>query len=101
MIFWCIFAFISSGFEHVVANMTTFSIGLFSPEAMTTWSEFGRNLAVVGLGNLVGGGVVIGLGYLVASGELGRVWRPRLAAAEPFVLAGTETDEKAPELTSV
>ena len=73
MIFWCLFAFIASGFEHVVANMTTFSIGLFSPEAMTTWSEFGRNLAVVGLGNLVGGAVVIGLAYLVASGELNRM----------------------------
>lgn len=100
MIFWCIFAFISSGFEHVVANMTTFSIGLFSPEAMTTWSEFGRNLAVVGLGNLVGGGVVIGLGYLVASGELGWVWGNR-TIVEPVVAREAEVDAKAAELTSV
>lgn len=68
LIFWCLLAFIASGFEHVVANMTTFSIGLFSAEPLTTWSEFGRNLLVVGLGNLVGGAVVVGLAYLVASG---------------------------------
>lgn len=70
MIFWCLFAFIASGFEHVVANMTTFSLGLFQPEALTTWSEMGRNLLAVGLGNLVGGAVVMGLGYLVASGAI-------------------------------
>lgn len=68
VIFWAIFAFISSGFEHVVANMTTFSLGLFSGEELTTWGEFGRNMLFVGTGNLVGGAVVVGLGYLVASG---------------------------------
>jgi nitrite transporter NirC len=76
IVFWAIFAFISSGFEHVVANMTTFSIGLFSPEDLTTWGEFGRNLLFVGLGNLVGGAVVVGLGYAVVAG-------PRRAAAAP------------------
>ncbi|MET4226442.1 nitrite transporter NirC [Oerskovia enterophila] len=69
VIFWAIFAFISSGFEHVVANMTTFSIGLFSPEMMTTWGQFGRNLLFVGLGNLVGGAVVVGLGYAAVAGR--------------------------------
>lgn len=68
IIFWCLLAFIASGFEHVVANMTTFSIGVFSPEALTNWGEFGRNMLWVGLGNLVGGAVVVGIGYLVASG---------------------------------
>lgn len=75
VIFWALFAFVSSGFEHVVANMTTYSIGLFTGsgltgEALTTWADFGRNLFFVGFGNLVGGAVVIGLAYvLVARGE--------------------------------
>lgn len=68
LIFWCLLAFIASGFEHVVANMTTFAIGLFSPEPLTTWAEFGRNLLVVGLGNVVGGAVVVGLAYLLVAG---------------------------------
>lgn len=72
VIFWAVFAFISSGFEHVVANMTTFSLGLFSGGALTTWSDFGRNMLCVGLGNLVGGAVVIGIAYLVVTGNVGK-----------------------------
>lgn len=67
-IFWCLLAFISSGFEHVVANMTTYSIGLFTGGGLTTWGDFGRNLLLVGLGNFVGAAVIVGLGYLVATG---------------------------------
>ena len=31
MIFWCIFVFVLCGFEHSIANMTMFSLGLFAP----------------------------------------------------------------------
>lgn len=71
VIFWCLLAFISSGFEHVVANMTTFSIGIFTGGGLTTWGEFGHNMWAVGLGNLVGGAVVVGMGYLVVAGYFG------------------------------
>jgi nitrite transporter NirC len=36
LIFAAILAFISSGFEHVVANMTTYGIGLFTGDANAT-----------------------------------------------------------------
>ncbi|WP_435737158.1 formate/nitrite transporter family protein [Cellulosimicrobium sp. PMB13] len=68
VILWAVLAFIASGFEHVVANMTTYSLGLFTGEGWTTWAEFSRNVAWVGLGNLVGGAVVVGLGYAVVAG---------------------------------
>ncbi len=68
-----ILAFIASGFEHVVANMTTFSLGLFGDLGPTTWADFGRNLTWVGLGNLVGGAVVVGLAYVVVAGPRARV----------------------------
>lgn len=68
IIFWAVFAFIASGFEHVVANMTTFSLGLFSG-GMTTWSAFGHNALWVGLGNLVGGALVVGIGYVIVAGR--------------------------------
>lgn len=67
VIFWCLLAFITSGFEHVVANMTTFSLGVIGGLPETSWSEFGRNLLVVGAGNVVGGAIFVGLAFAVAS----------------------------------
>lgn len=69
LIFAAILAFISSGFEHVVANMTTYGIGLLSADPHATWALFGNNLLWVGLGNLVGGAIVVGLGYWVIGGS--------------------------------
>lgn len=80
LIFWCLLAFIGSGFEHVVANMTVFSLGLFEGVPNATFGAFALNLVLVGLGNLVGGGVLVGAGY----GFLGRTRRADVAAsAEP------------------
>ena len=70
VIFWCLLAFITSGFEHVVANMTTYGLGLLGGDPEATWGQFARNMTVVGLGNLVGGAVVVGLGYAVVAGPL-------------------------------
>lgn len=69
LIFAAILAFISSGFEHVVANMTTYGIGLLSGDENATWGLFAGNLLWVGLGNLVGGAVIVGLGYWVIGGS--------------------------------
>lgn len=66
-IFWCLLAFITSGFEHVVANMTSFGVGLIAGLPQTDWADFVRNMTVVGLGNLVGGALVVGLGYAVSA----------------------------------
>ncbi|HVW43457.1 MAG TPA: formate/nitrite transporter family protein [Amycolatopsis sp.] len=68
LIFWCLLAFIGSGFEHVVANMTVFSLGMFEHVPGATAGAFGTNLLLVGLGNLVGGGLLVGAAY----GFLGR-----------------------------
>lgn len=68
LIFWGLLAFIGSGFEHVVANMTTYSLGLFEQVPGATFDAFGTNLLLVGLGNLVGGALLVGAGY----GFLGR-----------------------------
>ncbi|MHC3474814.1 formate/nitrite transporter family protein [Streptomyces sp. 7R007] len=68
LIFWCLLAFIGSGFEHVVANMTVYSLGLFEHVDAATVGGFARNLLLVGLGNLVGGGLLVGAAY----GYLGR-----------------------------
>ncbi|SIT70868.1 formate/nitrite transporter family protein [Microbacterium sp. RU33B] len=74
VILLAILAFIASGFEHVVANMTTYSIGLFTGSPDATWLLFGGNLLWVGLGNLVGGALV-GVAYWFIGGS------PRAAGA--------------------
>jgi nitrite transporter NirC len=64
MIWWCLFAFITSGFEHSIANMTIFAISLFAPHSATiSVSGAVANLVPVTLGNFVGGAIVIGASY--------------------------------------
>lgn len=68
LIFWCLFAFIGSGFEHSVANMTLLGMGLFMPHGDTiSWYGFARNLIPVTLGNIIGGGVFVGGLYWIVS----------------------------------
>jgi nitrite transporter NirC len=63
LIFWCLLAFICSGFEHVVANMDIYWMGLFQGVPQASWANFGKNLLFSGLGNLVGGGLLVGVVY--------------------------------------
>ncbi|QCB92790.1 formate/nitrite transporter family protein [Cellulomonas shaoxiangyii] len=59
----CVMVFITSGFEHVVANMTTFSLALYGDLPHATLAEAGRNLLAVGVGNTVGGALLVGAAY--------------------------------------
>lgn len=70
MIFLCLFTFITSGFEHSVANMTIFSIALISPAIKgATLAGAIYNLVAVTLGNMVGGSLVMGLGVYIMGSE--------------------------------
>ncbi len=64
MIFWCLFAFITAGFEHSIANMTIFAMGLFMPhlETISIGGMF-ANLIPVTIGNFIGGGIMLGGTY--------------------------------------
>lgn len=64
---WCMAAFVCSGFEHVVANMTTLSLGIFHGVAGADAGEAARNLVTVGCGNIVGGAIFVGAAYLCAA----------------------------------
>ncbi|MDR1962163.1 MAG: formate/nitrite transporter family protein [Planctomycetaceae bacterium] len=86
-IFFPIWLFITSGFEHSVANMYYISAGLLagsnpewlasvplSPELLQslTWTNFFvANLLPVTLGNIVGGGIFVALAYQLAYGKTG------------------------------
>ena len=88
IIFWCVLAFVASGFEHVVANMTTFALALMGGGVDVTWGQFATNMGAVGLGNLVGGAVVIGFAYTHVAGRL----RGPRAAASAVALAASATE---------
>jgi|TARA_Y100000310_G_scaffold330109_1_gene401199 nitrite transporter NirC len=71
LIFWCLFAFISAGFEHGIANMAIFTISLLGnhPDTVTMYGLF-YNLAWVSLGNVIGGAGFIGVAYYLTSHSL-------------------------------
>ncbi len=70
MIFWCLFAFITSGFEHSIANMTIFSIGLMIPHPETvSVAGMMANLIPVTIGNFIGGGILLGGSYFYMGKE--------------------------------
>jgi len=64
-IWFPIMAFVSSGFEHSVANMYFIPAGIFNG-AKVSWGDFLiYNLTPVTLGNIVGGMVFIGVVYYI------------------------------------
>ncbi len=65
VLFWVLFAFIASGFEHSVANMTIFALAVMHHDA--TWGDLFHNLAYTVPGNVVGGAVVVGASYLLST----------------------------------
>jgi nitrite transporter NirC len=65
---WCLFAFIASGYEHSVANMTVFALALFSEHPDTiTWGGAAWNLFWVTLGNTFAGAVLMAGAYWLAA----------------------------------
>lgn len=70
LIFWCLFAFIASGFEHSVANMTLFAIALFGnhPDTVSIGGMF-YNLLFVSIGNIIAGVVFMAAAYWQANGR--------------------------------
>lgn len=69
LIFWCLFAFIGSGYEHSIANMTVIGVGAMVSEAVT-WGHFWHNLVPVTLGNMVGGIALGAIYWFIANKDV-------------------------------
>ncbi len=85
LIFWCLFAFIASGFEHSIANQSLLSLAMFLPHGPeVSLTGFVHNQLYVTAGNMVGGGLMVGTIYWFASTDK-NVEEPanRLAAFHP------------------
>lgn len=59
----CLFAFVTSGFEHSIANMTVFSIALFAKTIHTiSLLQAAYALLIATIGNIIGGALFMGFG---------------------------------------
>ncbi|MGM9521849.1 MAG: formate/nitrite transporter family protein [Oscillospiraceae bacterium] len=65
MIFWCIFIFFVCGFEHSIANMSILGVAIL--EGSAGIPGYIINLAVVTLGNMLGGIAFVALPYWLMS----------------------------------
>ncbi len=82
LIFWAIFVFVASGFEHSIANMFAFALALMGAHpAEVTLAGAVHNLVWVTLGNLVGGGIFVAFAYWMQNRA------PAPAAASPVAAA--------------
>jgi nitrite transporter len=64
---WVLLAFVASGFEHSVANMTCLTLGLLAPDSAIEFAGAVRNLALVTVGNLAGGFLFVVGAYSLAA----------------------------------
>ena len=68
MIFWCLFAFITCGFEHSIANMTQLTVALLDPAGQAvTFGGWIYNLVAVTIGNIIGGVCFVALPYFAGA----------------------------------
>jgi nitrite transporter len=89
VMWWPLFAFVSSGFEHSVANMSLFSLGIVSGQA--DFGDLARSLAYTVPGNIVGGAVLVAGAYWFATdgARVLKVRKSEPAVAEPALESAT------------
>lgn len=71
VVFWSLFAFVTSGFEHSVANMTLFPMTLLMKDSGISFMGVLRNMIPVTIGNFIGGALLVGLPYWYVSKKRG------------------------------
>lgn len=83
LIWWCMFTFITCGFEHSIANMFGLLLGLLVPHGEAiSWAGYWYNIGLATAGNIVGGAVFVGLLYWLGSPELRAAPAPVAEGAE-------------------
>jgi len=93
MIWWCMLAFIGTGYEHGIANMTLLTIAKLVPNSggfAVTWTGWFANMVPVTLGNFVGGAVLVACAYFYVSPVM--LGEPRIGKTP---VAGRASDDEA------
>ncbi|MGL6201037.1 MAG: formate/nitrite transporter family protein [Lachnospiraceae bacterium] len=64
ILLWCLFVFITTGFEHSIANMTLLTSALLTPfDTVVSLSGYFYNILIVTLGNIAGALFILALPY--------------------------------------
>ena len=68
MVFWCLFVFVTCGFEHSIANMTLFTEALINPfDQAVSLGGYVKNISAVTLGNIAGGVIFVAFPYCLGA----------------------------------
>jgi nitrite transporter NirC len=93
LIWWCMFTFITSGYEHSIANMCGLMLGLLLPHGEAiTWGGYAYNLGLATLGNIVGGAAFVAGLYWVGSPNARGVSRAAVAEGNGRPFAGPHAE---------
>lgn len=68
-LWWALLAFIAAGYEHSIANMTIFMLGIFTHASHATAAAMFHNLMFTVPGNIVGGGLMVAGVYGLPAGH--------------------------------
>ncbi len=72
MVFWCLFAFITTGFEHSIANMTLLTTAMLNPAgAAVSAGGYFYNILLSSAGNMAGGILLVALPYFAIARRKG------------------------------
>ncbi len=70
LMWWCMFTFITCGYEHSIANMLGLLLGLLVPHGSEiTWGGYAYNVGLATLGNIVGGALFVAGMYWLGCSE--------------------------------
>jgi nitrite transporter NirC len=85
LIWWCMFTFITCGYEHSIANMCGLLLGILLPHGdAITWGGYWYNLALATLGNVVGGAGFVAMMYWLGSPKPREASQPVVAVKPAF-----------------
>jgi nitrite transporter NirC len=85
LIWWCMFTFITCGYEHSIANMCGLMLGIMLPHGEAiSMTGYWYNLSIATLGNIVGGAGFVAMMYWLGSPKPVEAAKPKLAA-EPVL----------------
>jgi nitrite transporter NirC len=90
LIWWCMFTFITCGYEHSVANMCGLLLGLLLPHDAAmhiSWAGYAYNVGLATLGNILGGAMFVGGMYWLGSPNV------RLTARAPQTIRESENHQ--------